>query len=581
MFKRFKEGELIKVMSFMKTHKWKYIFTMIANASFISICYNVVLAFIMKDVINAITYKDVMLMKRAVYIAGISFVSAFILQPIINYLLKGFVRKTMGDIRLKVFKHVEKLTVENLENHQTGDLISRMTNDVETIQGVYKDQIPSITFALIHGIVAVISMFIMEWRLAILVIVIGLLSVFISTVFSKPLRKTSDEVQKKQGELTQKVIDIMDGFQVIKMFNIQEKIYKKYKNSNKELYTYSFKNEKINCVLRTVKYFYGNVQSIGVLSVGLYMSLKGIVDIGTIVAIIQLQGNANFLFENIGDFISGIQKSLAGAARVFELLEIPTEKEKIRVCDNVEDFSSNTIEMKKVKFGYKGVKEVLKDINISVGKGEIAAIVGPSGGGKSTIIKLLMKFYKVDRGEIYIGGKPLACRTIKDLRNMIAYVPQDSYLFHGTIEENIRYGKIDASKEEIIEATRAAYAHDFIMSLPDGYDTVVGEMGSSLSGGQRQRIAISRALLKNAPILLLDEATSALDSESEQLVQRALNTLMKGRTTIAVAHRLSTIENSDIIYVMENGVVVEKGKHNELLEKDGVYNRLYELPMNA
>lgn len=581
MFKRFKEAELIKVMSFMKMNKWKYTFTMIANASFISICYNIVLAFIMKDVINAITYKNVMLMKRAVYIAGISFTLAFILQPIINYLLKGFVRKTMGEIRLKVFEHVENITVGNFEKHQSGDLISRMTNDVETIQGVYRDQLPMITFALIHGIVAVISMFIMEWRLAVLVIVIGLLSVFISTVFSKPLRKTNDEVQKKQGELTQKVIDIMDGFQVVKMFNIQDKIYKKCENSNRELYSYSFKNEKINCLLRTVKYFYGNVQSIGVLSVGLYMSLKGIVDIGTIAAIIQLQGNANFLFENIGDFIAGIQKCLAGAARVFELLEIPTETEECRVYDNKNYFSNSMIEMRKIKFAYNDEKDVLNGINISVEKGGIAAIVGPSGGGKSTIIKLLMKFYKADMGEIYIGGKPQSYRTLKDLRNMIAYVPQDSYLFHGTIEENIRYGKIDASKEEIIEAARAAYAHDFIMSLPDGYDTVVGEMGSSLSGGQRQRIAISRALLKNAPILLLDEATSALDSESEQLVQRALNTLMKGRTTIAVAHRLSTIENSDIIYVMENGVVVEKGKHNELLEKDRVYKRLYELPMNA
>lgn len=572
MFKRFKEGEITKVMSFMKAYKWRYIFAMIVNAGFISICYNIVLAFIIKDVINAITYKNIMLIKRAVYIAIISFALAFIVQPIISYLFKCYVRKTMGEIRYKVFQHVENLTVESFESHETGDLISRMTNDVEVVQDIYMNEMPMLTFALIHGIVAIVSMFIMEWRLAILVIIIGILSVTISNIFSKPLRKASDEVQDRKGEVTQKVIDIMDGFQVVKMFNIQEEIYGKYEDSSKKLYSHSLKKEKIDSIIQAVKYFYGNVQNIGIFSVGLYMSLKGLTDIGTIAAIIHLQGNANFLFENIGNFITGIQQSLAGAARVFELLDMASETNEGEECTkfgeaNKKDASldsNSIIEMKNVKFGYRSGQKVLNGVNLSVEKGKRAAIVGSSGGGKSTIIKLLMKFYKVQNGNIYIMGKNLLNIGAKDLRNIIAYVPQDAYLFYGTIEENIRYGKINASKEEIIEAAKAAYAHDFIIDFPDGYNTIVGEMGANLSGGQKQRIAIARAILKNPPILLLDEATSALDYESEQLVQSALNTLMKGRTTIAIAHRLSTIKNSDVIYAVENGVIVEK-KYSELV----------------
>lgn len=561
----------------MKPRIGEYTIGVLIDSALTSICYNIVLAFIMKDVINAIAYKNTMLMKRAFYVAIVSFLIAFILQPVFKFLYKACVRKTMAEIRLKTFEHMEDLKVENFENHHTGDLISRMTNDVEVIQQIYINQIPTLIFALIHGLVAMISMFIMEWRLALIAIIIGLISVIISTAFSKSIRRSSDDVQVQYGSTTESLIDIIDGFQIIKMFDIREKIYDKFDENNKLLKLFLMKNGGLNITLEVINNFYGDVKNIGLLSLGLYMSIRGRMDVGTIAAIIHLQGNASFLLENIGSFITGIQGSMSGASRVIELLNRETEKEKGTVYDESIDASPASIEMKAVYFSYGYEREVLNGVNIAVKKGERVALVGTSGSGKSTIIKLLMGFYNKRKGEIYINGRSLDNMSLGELRDYIGYVPQDSYLFYGTIEENIRYGNINATKEDIVEAAKAAYAHDFIISLPQGYDTMVGEMGGNISGGQRQRIAIARALLKDAPILLLDEATSSLDSESEQLVQKALDRLMEGRTTIAVAHRLATIKTADRIYVLRNGEIVEEGNNEELLLKDGIYSHLYDL----
>jgi ATP-binding cassette, subfamily B, bacterial len=235
------------------------------------------------------------------------------------------------------------------------------------------------------------------------------------------------------------------------------------------------------------------------------------------------------------------------------------------------------VELQDIGFSYNGTDRVLDGVSLSIGKGQMAALVGPSGGGKSTVLKMLLGYYPPQEGNIVVNAKSIGQYSLTELRDMMAYVPQDAYLFDGTVEENIWYGRPKATREEVIAAAEAANAHGFITELPEGYATKVGERGTRLSGGQKQRIAIARALLKNAPILLLDEATSALDSESEQLVQDALNRLMQGRTTIAVAHRLSTIRHADVIYVIEGGEVVEKGNHTELAEGEGLYNRLYEL----
>jgi ATP-binding cassette, subfamily B, bacterial len=292
-------------------------------------------------------------------------------------------------------------------------------------------------------------------------------------------------------------------------------------------------------------------------------------------AVINLLNGVVFMFTSLGNFIAQIQGSLAGANRVFELLDEPVEPERY-VLKKTEDTAA-MVELQDIGFSYNGTDRVLDGVSLSIGKGQMAALVGPSGGGKSTVLKMLLGYYPPQEGNIVVNAKSIGQYSLTELRDMMAYVPQDAYLFDGTVEENIWYGRPKATREEVIAAAEAANAHGFITELPEGYATKVGERGTRLSGGQKQRIAIARALLKNAPILLLDEATSALDSESEQLVQDALNRLMQGRTTIAVAHRLSTIRHADVIYVIEGGEVVEKGNHTELAEGEGLYNRLYEL----
>ncbi|WP_236914855.1 ABC transporter ATP-binding protein [Clostridium sp. Cult2] len=580
MRKKLKENELIRILLFMKPHIIKYIISVIVDSGFTSICYNIVLAYIMKDVINAITYGNILLIKRAFFIAIGSFLIAFILQPLFKYLHQCYAIKAMGNIRIGVFKHMESLTVKNFEGRHTGDLITRMTNDIDAIQEVYMTHIPMLSFAFIHGTVAIISMLLMDWQFAIIAIVIGLVSVFISILFSKPLRRAGDDVQRRMGGMTQSLIDVSDGFMETKMFNIEGKIFDKYENENGNLNAAVIKGGKISSILEVINDTYGTLKTIGLLTLGLYMSMKGKTDIGTIAAILHLQGNASFLFENIGQFIAGIQKSLAGACRVFELLNSPTESYNTKEYNKSDLFSNSMIEMKKVCFSYDD-ERVLNKVDISVEEGKMAAIVGASGGGKSTLIKLLMGFYNVDDGEIFVDGKSIGSKSLRELREMVAYVPQDSYLFYGTIEENIKYGRLDATKEEIIKSAKMAYAHDFIMETPDGYNTMVDEKGANLSGGQKQRIAIARAILKNAPILLLDEATSALDSESEQLVQLALDRLMEGRTTLAIAHRLSTIEAADEIYVLQDGKVMEKGRHMDLISMEGIYKHLYDLQVKG
>jgi ATP-binding cassette subfamily B protein len=325
---------------------------------------------------------------------------------------------------------------------------------------------------------------------------------------------------------------------------------------------------------------FSNLKGLGVMSYGLYLLLNNQISLGAILAVIFLQGNASFLFENIGRFISDVQKSLAGAIRVFEILDMSTENDyKPDLFDNSSLSNRHKDEMIKLEnaeFSYKENK-VLDNVSLSIAKGSVTALVGPSGGGKSTIIKLIMGFYQLNSGKLIVSEKPVNNYTLEQLRSQIAYVPQNAYLFYGTILENISYGKDNASQEEIIEAAKAANAHDFIMQMPNGYETLVGERGESLSGGQRQRVAIARAILKDSPILLLDEATSALDSESEQLVQDALNKLMKGRTTLVIAHRLTTVTHADKIYVLENGKVVECGTNKELLAKEGLYSKLYKM----
>jgi ABC-type multidrug transport system fused ATPase/permease subunit len=416
-------------------------------------------------------------------------------------------------------------------------------------------------------------MFILDWRISTVLILMNSLSLYINTRFSKPIRTASADIQKNTGVMTENLINLLAGIKIIKLFHVGDIITQRYITSNDENAELSIKRTHLSSMLNGTNYLLSIFNNLGIIVIGSFMVNSNLTTFGTLFAIMNLQRDLNRAFLQVGAYIPQIHDSLASGQRVFEYLDQTVEPEHYTMPpSNNEAF----IQMKEVDFNYENEKRVLQDLNISIEEGQTVALVGPSGGGKSTVIKLLLGFYAPLSGTISVCGKTLGQTTLKDLRDRIAYVPQDAYIFDGTIEENIKYGNENATTEQVIAAAKAANADDFIVQQSDGYHTKVGERGTKLSGGQKQRIAIARAILKDAPILLLDEATSALDSESELLVRQAIDRLMENRTTVVVAHRLSTIQNADAIYFIENGNAVEKGTHQQLLSKGGKYKVLYE-----
>jgi ATP-binding cassette subfamily B protein len=439
--------------------------------------------------------------------------------------------------------------------------------------------------AVASGMGSGIIITIMSPPLAAFTVMLGILNILANTYFVKPVKKVSTKAQESLSSITQRLSDILAGSQVIKIFGIKKPILDKYSAANDDIRKWSMKRVVLNSYLGGVNTFLGFFNFVGISVVGGIMVINGRMSFGTLVAIDQMAGGISWMFSFIGNYITQLQASLAGADRIFQVLDKPVENS--RACEpdkavNVRVLKkpagpTPVVEFRDIEFAYDEDKKVLDGLNLKINRDEVIAVVGSSGSGKSTIYKLLLGFYKPGSGNINIQGRPISNYSLDELRGMFAYVPQDNYLYSGTIAENIGYGKTGSSMEQIMECAKAANAHDFIMEFPDGYDTEVGERGARLSGGQRQRIAIARALLKDAPVLLLDEATSALDSESEEQVQKALEALMKGRTTIVVAHRLSTIQNADRILVLEGGKICEEGNHETLMSRGSSYARLYNL----
>ena len=575
-------NEFARSISLLDTKVWVYFMAVFVNSIVIAYGFNMVLAFIKKNVLDAAMLGQQGLLARALLLAAVTFFLGTPLWLISQYGIALITKRLMTRSRVQMFEQIVRLPAKYFEDQHSGDLISRSTNDINIIERIFEQLVPGLIFGLILGVVGIIMILAMDWRLGLLALGVGFLIVLVSTKMAGPLRERSENIQQSMGALTERLTDLLQGVQVTKMFHLEQETHQLYVAANEIWATAKVRQASLQAVFDSVNVFLEWMRSLGTLALGLFFLSQGYGTLGTIVAAIHLQSNAGFMFSNLGDFITHIQASLAGAGRVFDVMDSSTEP-KYQLAPASEAQSqqptvSPIIEMQDLAFSYNGDNDtdrLLRQISLKVFPGHLAALVGPSGGGKSTLIKLLLGIYPIEAGQILIKGKSIGVYPLAELREKVAYVPQDAYLFDGTVEENIRYGNMNATDDEVIAAAKAAYAHGFILQQPDGYQTIVGERGTHLSGGQRQRIAIARALLKNAPILLLDEATSALDSESEQLVQRALETLMQGRTTIAVAHRLSTIQHADTIYVIDKGLIVEQGTHAELLKEKGLYQTLY------
>lgn len=567
------KNEFIKVMSFMKSRIWPYSIGILGMSMF-SASISVIESYMAKYLIDAAVNKDKSLLITGILIISVAAICIIIFNPIFQYMYNKCAQEAVADIRNEIFKHRGKLPIGFLEKNHSGTLITRILNDTENMGSIYCARLRRLIYPFIYGTACTVPMFLLNWRITIVLIIMNTLSLYINTRFSKPIRTTSRLIQQNAGVMTENIINILAGIKVIKLFHIGEIIINRYVKSNDENTKLSMRRNHLSSLLDSTNYFLYILNNLGIIVIGAFMVTHKLTTFGTLFAIMNLQRRLNQAFLQVGVYIPKIQDSLASGARVFEYLEQPVEPQCYTMKEEKDEKAF--IEMKKVDFKYSEDKNALKDLDLSVKCGQTVALVGPSGSGKSTIIKLILGFYPPNNGSITVSGKTLSQRTLKEMRDLIAYVPQDAYIFDGTIEENIKYGNRNATMEQVQIAAKAANAHDFIITQPEGYNTRVGERGTKLSGGQKQRIAIARAILKNAPILLLDEATSSLDSESELLVTQAIDNLMKKRTTIVVAHRLSTIQNADLIYVIDKGMVAEEGTHEELLSREGVYKKLYE-----
>ncbi|MDX9691076.1 MAG: ABC transporter ATP-binding protein [Acholeplasmataceae bacterium] len=585
------KGTMKRLMTYLRPYRFRIMFAgfMAVTASLLSVLAPWLLGLITSEVARAYTEGDQIGLIRVIGNLNVSlgeialFIAAtYLLSSAFNYLqsflLIGMTQNLTYSMRKELSSKINRLPLKYFDGEQFGDILGRVTNDVETINGTLTQSISEI----FRSITLILAIFVMMFLLS--PILTGV--VFITTIFSllaaRKFVKLSQGYFRKQaksyGELNGHIEETYSGHTVVKVFNHQQASYENFERINNDLYGSSVKSQFISGIMMPVQFFFGNIAYIAIAVIGAFLVITTnptiAIQVGIIQTFLQFTRQINQPIQQIGSIANVLQSTAAASERIFGLLsqeEEPIERENLKEIKSIKGH----VVFKDVYFGYNPDVDVIKGFSAEIKPGQKVAIVGPTGAGKTTIVNLLMRFYEIKSGTIVIDGVDIRDLTREQVRDLFGMVLQDTWLFEGTIYDNITYGSEHKSQEEVLNAAKLAQTNHFIDSLSQGYQFELLENGSNISQGQRQLLTISRAMLADKPMLILDEATSSVDTRTEVLIQHAMEALMKNRTSFVIAHRLSTIKDADVIFVMNDGNVIEQGNHLELLEKNGFYAKLY------
>jgi len=491
-----------------------------------------------------------------------------------GFTMTGIAQKITYKLRADISEKINKLPMKYFDKRTHGEVLSVITNDVDTLSANLNQSITQIITAICTLIGILVMMFSISWQMTLISLVILPVSALLVKNIVGKSQKYFKAQQDYLANVNGQVEEVYGGLNIVKVFNAEGKVTNEFEKANDNLYHSAWKSQFLSGLMFPVMNFIGNVGYVAVAVAGGYLAIQGTITVGNIQSFIQYNKQFTQPINQIAQISSMLQAMVAAAERVFEFLEEDEEKNTAKQGTSVEQLKGN-VKFDHVKFGYDAEKTIINDFNCDVKDGQKIAIVGPTGAGKTTMVKLLMRFYDVTDGAILVDGINIKDFERGELRKMFGMVLQDTWLFGGTVKENIKYGKEDATDDEVIQAAKAAHVHHFIKTLPNGYNSVLNEESSNVSAGQKQLLTIARVILTDPKVLILDEATSSIDTRTEIQIQKAMDNLMEGRTSFIIAHRLSTIKNADLILVMNHGDIVEQGTHEELLAKGGFYSDLY------